>query len=134
MTAKAIVQSFYDLDLATSENAMDKFHKDCELHWNSSTGFTKLDYTGIDKMMTGVRESYHSFTYKLSHLLESDNTVTARYTVYVTTIERPEKEEPLAHFISIWEVKDDKLYRGWEMSQLLDETPGNISSYSEIKI
>ena len=134
MTAKTIVQSFYDLDLATSKDAMDKFHEDCELHWNSSKGFTKLDYNGIDKMMEGVRESFHSFTYKLSHLLESDNTVTARYTVYVTSIERPDKEDPLAHFISIWEVKDGKLYKGWEMSQLLDETPENISSYSEIKI
>lgn len=134
MGAKTIVKTFYDLDLAVSKNAMQLFHQDCELHWNSSKGFTVLNYEGIDKMLKNVQESFHSFTYKLSHLLESDNTVTARYTIYVTSIEKPEEEEALAHFISIWEVKDEKLYRGWEMSQMLDETLENISSYSEIKI
>lgn len=134
MTTKEIVKAFYDLDLATNKEAMDMFHEDCQLHWNSSKGFTELNYQGISKMLEGVRESFHSFTYKLSHLLESDNAVTARYTIYVTSIEKPDSEEALAHFISIWEVKDGKLYKGWEMSQLLDETPENISSYSEIKI
>ena len=67
-------------------------------------------------------------------MLEDNNTVTARYTIYVTSIEKPEDEEPLAHFISIWEVKNGQLYRGHEISQLADENSQNLNSFSEIKV
>ncbi len=134
MSAKEIVKSFYDLDLAKDKGAIKLFHKDCELHWNSSRGFISLNKDGIEEMLAGVRESFISFTYKLSHLLEEGKNVTARYTVYVTTIERPKKEEPLAHFISIWSVKNGKLFKGYEISQLVDDSKESMSSFSEIKI
>lgn len=134
MSAKETVKAFYNLDLAKESNALKMVHKDCVLHWNSSKGFTEMNYNEISAMLLNIRESFLSFKYKLSHLLEDGNTVTARYTVYTTNIETPFKEDALAHFISIWEVKNNKLYKGWEVSQLVDDNPKNISSYSEIKI
>ncbi|MDG5491634.1 nuclear transport factor 2 family protein [Psychroserpens sp. SPM9] len=134
MSAKEVVKAFYDMDLAKSEDAINLIHKDCKLLWNSSNGFTSLDYNGIKEMLNGLRKSFLSFTYRVSHLLEEGNTVTARYTIYVTSIERPEKEDPLAHFISIWEVKDGKLYRGYEISQPVDNSSESLNSYSEIKV
>ncbi|TXE20260.1 nuclear transport factor 2 family protein [Psychroserpens burtonensis] len=134
MSAKQIVKAFYDLDLAKDEGVVNYFHKDCELKWHSSKGYTKLDLHGLQDMLEGVKASFHSFKYRLSHLLEDGNTVTARYTIYVTSIERPKKEDALAHFISIWEVKDGKLYKGYEMSQLADDTPESLNSYAEIKV
>ncbi|WP_298896329.1 nuclear transport factor 2 family protein [uncultured Psychroserpens sp.] len=134
MTAKEIVKSFYDLDLAKSENAIDLIHKDCKLLWNSSNGFTSLDYDGIKNMIDGLRKAFISFNYRVSHLLEDQNTITARYTIYVTSIERPEKEDALAHFISIWEVKDGKLFKGYEISQLADDSSDSLNSYAEIKV
>ncbi|WP_290698402.1 nuclear transport factor 2 family protein [Lacinutrix sp.] len=134
MSSKKIVKAFYDSNLATDENIIDMFHDDSILNWNSSQGFTALNKDGISEMLKGIKESYLSFSYRLSHLLEDDNTVTARYTIYYTTIERPLKEEPLAHFISIWEVKDGKIYKGFEISQKLDESVENLTSFSEIKM
>lgn len=68
-------------------------------------------------------------------MLEDGNMVTARYTIYVTPIESPELEQvPLAHFISIWEVKDNKLYRCYEISQLADDSSESLDSYGEIKL
>ncbi|WP_452224503.1 nuclear transport factor 2 family protein [Lacinutrix chionoecetis] len=134
MSAKTIVKAFYDSNLATDENVIDMFHKDCVLNWNSSKGFSSLDKEDIVGRLAAIRKSYLSFTYRLSHLLENENTITARYTVYCTVIERPLKEEPLAHFISIWEVKDKKLYRGYEISQLLDDSIENLTSFSEINL
>ncbi|MCD2258895.1 nuclear transport factor 2 family protein [Psychroserpens luteolus] len=134
MTAKEIVKSFYDLDLAKAENAIDLVHKDCKLLWNSSNGFTSLDYDGIKNMLDGLRKAFLSFNYRVSHLLEDQNMITARYTIYVTSIERPEKEDALAHFISIWEVKDGKLYKGYEISQLADDSSESLNSYAEIKV
>jgi len=134
MSAKEIVKAFYDSNLAKDENLIDMFHKDCVLHWNSSQGFTALNKSEIEEKLNGVKESYLSFTYRLSHLLEDGDIITARYTIYHTTIERPLKEEPLAHFISIWEVKDGKMYKGHEISQKLDDSVENLTSFSKIKI
>jgi len=120
--------------LVKEENIIDMFHNDCILNWNSSQGFSALDKNEISDKLKGIKESYLSFTYRLSHLLEDDNMVTARYTIYYTTIERPLKEEPLAHFISIWEVKDGKMYKGYEISNQLDDSLENLTSFSEIKI
>lgn len=134
MSPKDIVKQFYQSDLAIAENLMDLFHKNCELNWNSSKGFTKLDYQGVQQMLRGIQKSYHSFKFMVSHLLQENNIVTARYTIYATTIERPEKEDAIAHFISIWEVKDHKLYKGFEISQLADTSTESLNSYAEIKV
>ncbi|SFJ43425.1 nuclear transport factor 2 family protein [Olleya namhaensis] len=130
MSARAVVKAFYNLDLAKAEDAIKMFDKECQLHWNSSNGYTALDYDGISKKLAEVRQSFVTFTYKLSHLLKENDTITARYTAYAATIERPDKVEPIAHFISIWEVKDGLLYKGHEISQLFDENPSSLSSYS----
>lgn len=135
MKAKQVVRNFYELDLGQDTNALSLFHKDCELHWNSSKGFTTLHLKDIQTMLNEIRRSYVSFKYRISHLLEDDNTVTARYTIYVIPIENPEEEEePLAHFISIWEVKDGKLFKGYEISQMADENPASLKTFSEIKV
>ena len=134
MSAKEIVNNFFQSDLAKDNKIMNFFHENCELSWNSSKGFTKLDFQGIDDMLKGVQKSYLSFKFRVSHLLQDNNTITVRYTIYATTIERPEKEDALAHFITIWEVKDNKMYRGFEISQLADISSDSLNSYAEIKV
>ncbi|MBN2868229.1 MAG: nuclear transport factor 2 family protein [Flavobacteriaceae bacterium] len=134
MTAKEVVNSFYSLDLAKDNEAIKHIHKDCLLHWNSSKGYMCSDYKMIKERIETLKKAFHSFNYRLSHLLEDDNTVTARYTIYVTSIEKLDEEEPLAHFITIWEVKDGQLYKGFEISQLVDENSQNLNSFSEIKV
>ncbi|MCK7591013.1 nuclear transport factor 2 family protein [Subsaxibacter sp. CAU 1640] len=129
MSAKKIIKQFYNLDLAKDDNAMSFFHKDCKLYWNSSKGFNALDYDGIEAMLQNIQKAYLSFKYKLSHLLEEGKSVTARYTIYVTPIENPDEEQPLAHFISIWEIKKGKLFKGYEISQLADEDPASLKSF-----
>jgi hypothetical protein len=44
--------------------------------------------------------------------------IAVRYSHYIKTIENPREEMLLAHFMVIWELKDDKLYRGYQISQL----------------
>ena len=61
-------------------------------------------------------------------------TAQTEYTWQNTTFERPEKEDPLAHFITIWEVKDGKLFKGYEISQLADDSSESLNSYAEIKV
>lgn len=122
MSAKTLLKSFYNSDVANNENLVeDFFHKDCELHWNSSNGFTLLNYNDVITFFEGVRSSYNNLRFVHTHLMANGNHVTSRHHAYAQTIEAPNEEILLAHFIAIWEVKDDKLYRCYEISQLADE-------------
>lgn len=122
MPAISLLEKFYNADVTNNESLVeDFFHKDCELHWNSSNGFSLLRYDDILKFFEGVRASYNSMRFVHTHLFASGSQVTSRHHLYAQTIEQPNEEVLLAHFIAIWEVKDDKLYRCYEISQLADE-------------
>lgn len=135
MSPKRIVQAYYESDFANDKHVVEKYlHKDCQLHWNSSTGYKVMDYEALDQFFQNINTSYDSVKSKISHLLEDQNHVTIRFTLFVNTIEDPENEQPIANFISIWEVKDDKLYRGYEISQVADDNVESYKSFSQIKV
>ena len=136
MSSKKVVKSFYESDLANDATMVSKhFHKDCELHWTSSQGFTLLNYDDIETFFEGTRQSYNSLRFEFTHFIASGVFVTTRHTLFGFTIENPDIETTIAHFSTIWEVKDDKLYRGFEISQQADETDKkSIKSYREIKL
>jgi hypothetical protein len=118
MTAKEIVQNFYKSDVLLDPASVKEFlHPDVVLEWHSSQGFLKLDQQDIIDLSTDLSKAYIRSKAKISHIVEEENTVSVRYSHYVKTIENPREEMLLAHFIVIWEVKNDKLFRGYQMSQ-----------------
>ncbi|MBQ0787301.1 MAG: nuclear transport factor 2 family protein [Oceanihabitans sp.] len=130
MTPKQVVQQFYSSDLANNTEAVDLcFHKDCTLSWHSSKGFNVLDFNALKLVFEEVRKMYDTLRFETSHLLEDGNMVTIRYTSYFTTVENPNEEMPLAHFTTIWEVKDDKIIKGFQMSQLADSCSESLNSF-----
>lgn len=135
MSAKDIVKAFYESDLANDTSALSRFlHPDCILHWNSSKGYHKFSFDDIQALFNDIYKSYHSIRIQISHMLQDGNFVTTRYTLHVKTIENPDEEQPLAHYITIWEVKDGKLFNCHEISQLADASAPSIKSFSEIKV
>jgi succinate dehydrogenase flavin-adding protein (antitoxin of CptAB toxin-antitoxin module) len=135
MSPKELVKSFYESDLANDLSLIDIFyHKDCKLYWNSSKGFRERDFNDIYTFFKSITQSYNNLRFQLSHLLEEGNNVTTRYTLYAKTIESSDEEIPLAHYISITEVKDNKFYRVYEMSQPADRATLESISFSEIKV
>lgn len=66
-------------------------------------------------------------------MLQDGNHVTIRYKYYVSTLENPEEELGISHFIRIWEVKDDKMYRGDLVSQPFTEMDDTTESYHNLK-
>ena len=129
-----IVKNFYDSDLANDETIVAKyFHKECELHWNSSHGYMLLKYNDIVTFFEGTRKAYNSLRFDFSHVLKDEQFVTSRHTLFANTIENPDEEVALAHFIAIWEVKDEKLYRCHEMSQQADQRIVNSESFKAVK-
>ena len=130
MSPIEVVKKFYNSDLANNSDAIELcFHHDCVLHWHSSKGFKNLDFKMLKLVFDDIRKTYNSLRFEISHMFENQNTVAVRYTSYVTTIENPDEEMALAHFSVIWEVEEDKIIKGYQMSQLADTSPESLNSF-----
>ncbi|MFN3756280.1 MAG: hypothetical protein ACK4RM_04935 [Flavobacterium sp.] len=70
------------------------------------------------QLATDWNKAYDSSVVHIHDLIVEDDKISVRYTYHACTIENPSHYFVLAHFIVHWELKDEKLYRGWQMSQL----------------
>lgn len=119
MKAKDIVANFYKSDVILDVKTLDELlHPDVQLDWHSTKGFLKLSKKQLLDMSLELSKAYVRSKNNITHLIDKGNLVTVRYSQYVKTLENPREEMFLAHFMVIWEIKDDKLYRGYQMSQL----------------
>jgi predicted ester cyclase len=118
MTAKELVTEFYQSDAQRKKEILQNFlHDEIEFHWHSSKGFLKLNKNALLDLSSEMGRSYTSLRFDFSHMIQEDSTVSVRGTYYATPIETPSDETVLAHFSTIWEVKENKLFRGYQMSQ-----------------
>jgi predicted SnoaL-like aldol condensation-catalyzing enzyme len=120
MSAKEIVQEFYKSDAFINSEILKKYiHPEIELDWNSSKGFVKMNYDSMLDFSLELSKAYVRSKARITHILEENDLVSVRYSHFVKTIENPREEMLMAHFIVIWEIKDNKLFRGYQMSQLV---------------
>ena len=118
MSIKEFVQKFYKSDaLIDSEIMKSYLHPDVTVDWNSSKGLILLDYNSLLDMANELSRAYVRSKVRISHIIAEEDLVSIRYSHFVKTIENPREEMLLAHFSTIWQIKDDKLYRGYQMSQ-----------------
>lgn len=134
-SAKHIVGQFFSSDILNDNTVLTRFfHKDLVLIWNSSDGLTIMNQDDLIEFFSEIKRTYNDLRIEISHLLEDDNHVTIRYKYYIRTIENPEEELGISHFIAIWEVKDDKLYRGYQVSQPVTDLDDTTESYHKVKV
>ena len=119
MASKKIIQNFYKSDALINADVMKEFlHPKVVLDWNSSKGFVQLNYDSILDLTQELSKAYVRSKVRISHIISENDLVSVRYSHNVKTIENPREEMFLANFIVIWQLKDDKLFRGFQMSQL----------------
>ena len=119
MSAKEIVQKFYQSEAMTDKEILKEYlHPEIVLEWNSSKEFIKMDYNSLLDFSAELGRAYSQSSIKISHIIGENDMVSVRYSHFANTIENPREEMLLAHFIAIWQIKDDKLFRGYQMSQL----------------
>jgi hypothetical protein len=119
MTAKELVQDFYKSDALINSSIMKEYlHPDAIVEWNSSKGLIHLNYDGIIDLSEELGRAYVRSKIRISHIIAENDMISVRYSHFVKTIENPREEMLLAHFISIWQIKDNQLYKGYQMSQL----------------
>ncbi|MFM2230222.1 MAG: hypothetical protein RL607_1480 [Bacteroidota bacterium] len=118
MQAKELVLDFYKSDVLLRRDEVKEFlHPELKIEWNSTKGFVELDYDDVLNLTDELNRAYVRSKIRISHILQDGNMVSVRYSHFVKTIENPREEMVLANFFVIWEIKDNKLYRGYQMSQ-----------------
>lgn len=134
-TAKELIKSFYNINfLEDTHSIKEHLHPDIELIWNSTEGLNILHFNDILLLFSEIKRTYTDLRIEVSHLLEDDLFVTIRYKYYVRTMENPDEELGIAHFIAIWEVKDGKIYRGHQISQPVMDQDDTNKSYHKVKV
>ena len=117
MQPKDVVLDFYKSDVLLDRNAVDKFlHPEASIDWNSSKGFIEMNRNDILNLTDDLNKAYLRSKIVISHIIAEENKVCVRYSHFVKTIENPREEMLLAHFFAIWEIKDHKLFKGFQMS------------------
>ena len=120
MNPKKIVLDFYKSDALINPEILDTFlHSDVILDWNSSKGFIQMKRDDLLSLASELSKSYIRSKVAISHILKEENLISVQYSHSVKTFENPRESILLANFMVIWELKDDKLFRGYQMSQVI---------------
>jgi len=135
VTAKEVVRKFFLSNILNDHSVLERFfHPEMTLIWNSNDGLTIMNYDDMTAFFEEIRRSYDDLRVEVSHMLEDGSHVTVRYKYYIRTIENPEEELGIAHFIAIWEVKDGKMYKGYQVSQPVTDLDDTNESYHQVKV
>lgn len=119
MKPKDIVLDFYKTDMFLDKTFIKELlHPEVFMDWNSSKGNIKMDFDAIMAFMDDFSKAYIRSKIKISHILQDKNLVSVRYSHFVKTIENPREDMLIGHFFVIWEIKDEKLFRGFQMSHI----------------
>lgn len=120
MSVKKFIKDFYKSDALINGQLLATYlHDDIEFVWTSSTG--KKTYTKSDlvALATEMSRAYVRSKVCIKSLVKEKNHVAVFYAHYVKTIENPREDILLADFAVVWEVKDEKLVSGTQISQLV---------------
>jgi len=120
MNLKKIILDFYKSDALINPTVLsDYLHDDILLDWNSSKGFIQMNREELLNFAAELSRSYIRSKVEISHILKEGDLVSVRYSHSVKTIENPREYILLANFMVIWELKDEKLFRGYQISQVV---------------
>lgn len=118
-SALEIVKEFYQsAGILNKTYCLEIYHDDIQLEWFSSKGHLFLEHADLLALSKDLKHSYFDLRTHVYDVMSEGNKVMIRYTYYVRTLENPEEEMILATFFNVWEIKDGKLFRGVQMSQL----------------
>jgi hypothetical protein len=118
MNPKDVVLDLYKSDVLLNKDLVKPLlHPDITVDWNSSKGFIQMNHDDVLQLCDQLNKAYVRSKIRISHILQENNTVCVRFSHFVKTIENPREEMLLAHFFAIWEIKDNLLYKCYQMSQ-----------------
>lgn len=117
MKPKDIVLDFYKSDVLLDKKTVSELlHPEVTIDWNSSEGFIQMNYEDMMSLTDEMARAYIRSKIRISHILQENDLVSLRFSHFVKTIENPREDMLLGNFFVIWEIKDGKLFKGFQMS------------------
>ncbi|PZD78192.1 nuclear transport factor 2 family protein [Mesonia sp. K7] len=130
MNNKQIIKDFFNSSFYKNSSDLEKYlHPEVEFFWNSTIGFLHLDFDKFKSKVKEMGKSYNNLVCEFTHLIAENNQVSARFTYFADIIENPGTEIPLAHFMVMAEIKEEKIHKMYIISQLDDDSPENMTSF-----
>jgi hypothetical protein len=121
LTRKSILE-FYKSEALINPSILETYlHPDFILEWTGSDGLIKMNKQEWINYTKELEKAYVRFKARISHILVDKNLVSVKYSLSVKTIENPREEIYLTDFMVIWEIKEDKLYRCYQMSRSINK-------------
>lgn len=118
MFAKKNVLQFYKSEALINPSILETYlHPEFALEWIGSNGLIKMNRQEWIDYTKELEKAYVRFKARISHILVDKDLVSAKYSLSVKTIENPREEIYLSDFMVIWEIKDDKIYRCYQISR-----------------
>lgn len=134
-TPKDIVRDFYSSDILKDLSLIEKyFHPDFSMIWTGSSGNSYMNFKELQDFYKEIQKSYLDLQIEISHLLQDDDHVTIRYKYTANTIENPDEDLEIAYFMAIWEIKDGKIFKGYQISQPVQESARSNSNSRSVGI
>ncbi len=122
VSKKKLVETFYNSDFVEDAEFIQKsLHPELELKWYSSTGFRRMNKESLLSYFQEMTESYASLRTEIIDIIKDHDRVALHFTYFAETVENPEEEFPLGHFMAIWEIKNGQLFKGTQISQVPQE-------------
>lgn len=120
MSTKKFIEDFYKSEALINSKLLESYlHPEFLMEWNSHNGLLKMNKQELLDYTKELEKTYIRFKARMTHLLVDKNLVAVNYSLNVKVIENPREELYLTDFMTIWEIKDDKLYRCNQMSRVV---------------
>lgn len=87
------------------------------LEWISSDGVLIFKKDDIITLANELKANYKKSIIEITHQVEEGNQIAIKYDHKVSTIENPDEIMLIAKFFVIWEFKENKLFKGSQISQ-----------------
>lgn len=118
MTENEILDQLYNQDGIRNVNFLQNIlSDDFTLEWDSSIGNSKFTKSEILNFAKELKLSYHSSKTSILNKVIENNKAVVHYLHHVSTIENPKELFTIAKVIVIWEFKNDKIIKGYQISK-----------------
>lgn len=121
MDIKEFITGYYNA-LLKPEEVTKYVHPQMVIRWQSSKGYLELEPNDLLNFSKLISKQYTTLRLDVLDVMAEGDKVAVRYASIITSPDNPLEEKELSHSMSMWELKDNKLYRGYVITSDLEKS------------
>jgi len=118
MSFDKIIEQLYQEDgIRNREYLNSILHDDFELEWDSSFGHKIMCKNDILYMADELKANYHTSNISVLETIQEKDKLVVHYLHHASAIENPKDLFTIAKVVVIWELQNDKIIKGYQISK-----------------